>query len=71
MLFYTVINFISGELDKKVVVAKNSITTQHDAMTDKTQVHEINYSNLDVIISVGYRVNSIQATRFRHKPYSI
>ncbi|MEY8737528.1 RhuM family protein [Lactobacillus sp. AN1001] len=54
-----------------MVVAKNSIITQHDAMTDKTQVHEINYSNLDVIISVGYRVNSIQATRFRHKPYSI
>jgi len=54
-----------------VVVAKNAVTTQHGAMTDKTQVHKINYSNLDVIISVGYRVNSIQATRFRYKTYSI
>lgn len=57
--------FNSGELDEKVVVAKNAITTQHGAMIDKTQVHKINYYNLDVIISVGYRVNSIQATRFR------
>ena len=34
-------------------------------MQDKTQTILINYYNLDAIISVGYRVNSIQATRFR------
>ena len=34
-------------------------------MQDKTQTIPSNYYNLDAIISVGYRVNSIQATRFR------
>lgn len=57
--------FESGELDEKVVVAKNVITTQHGAISGKTQSHNVNFYNLDAIISVGYRVNSIQATRFR------
>lgn len=34
-------------------------------MTDKTQSDEQNLYNLDVIISVGYRVHSVQGTRFR------
>ncbi|MEG2164066.1 MAG: RhuM family protein [Bacteroidales bacterium] len=29
------------------------------------QTHEVNYYNLDVIISVGYRVKSYQGTQFR------
>ena len=41
------------------------ITTPHGAIKEKTQVSPTNYYNLDVIISVGYRVNSIQATQFR------
>ena len=57
--------FESGELDEEVVVAKIATTTQHGAMQDKTQTIPTNYYNLDAIISVGYRVNSIQATRFR------
>ena len=57
--------FDTGELDKKVVVSKNVITTQHGAIKGKTQSHNVNFYNLDAIISVGYRVNSIQATRFR------
>lgn len=57
--------FASGELDEKVVVAKNAITTQHGAMSDKTQTKNVKFYNLDMIISVGYRVNSIQATKFR------
>ena len=57
--------FETGELDEKVVVAKIATTTQHGAMQDKTQTIPTNYYNLDAIISVGYRVNSIQATRFR------
>ena len=57
--------FESGELDEGVVVAKIATTTQHGAMQDKTQTIPTNYYNLDAIISVGYRVNSIQATRFR------
>lgn len=57
--------FTSGELDEKVVVSKNVITTQHGAMAGKTQSRNVNFYNLDAIISVGYRVNSLQATRFR------
>jgi hypothetical protein len=34
-------------------------------MTGKTQVHEVKVYNLDMIISVGYRVNSKKATNFR------
>lgn len=57
--------FAAGELEEKVVVSKMEITTPHGAITDKTQSREANFYNLDAIISVGYRVNSIKATRFR------
>lgn len=57
--------FNTGELDEKVVVTKNVITTQHGAIQGKTQSRETNFYNLDAIISVGYRVNSVQATHFR------
>ncbi|RAI91487.1 hypothetical protein [Algoriphagus yeomjeoni] len=48
--------FAEGELDEKVVVRKFRITTQHGAMVGKTQEVEVYGYNLDVIISVGYRV---------------
>lgn len=57
--------FDEGELDENVVVAKNAITTRHGALEGKVQTHEVNYYNLDVIISVGYRVKSRQGTQFR------
>ena len=57
--------FKEGELDEKVVVRKFRQTTQHGAMAGKTQSKEVKFYNLDVIISVGYRVKSIQGTRFR------
>ena len=57
--------FEEGELQQKVVVSKMEITTQHGALADKTQHHEANFYNLDAIISVGYRVNSLKATKFR------
>lgn len=57
--------FAEGELDEKVVVRKFRITTQHGAMAGKTQEVEVNAYNLDVIISVGYRVKSHQGTQFR------
>ena len=57
--------FKEGELDEKVVVRKFRTTTQHGALEGKTQSKEVKYYNLDVIISVGYRVKSIQGTRFR------
>ena len=57
--------FNTGELDEKVVCAKNAHTTQHGAIEGKTQVREVKVYNLDMIISVGYRVNSKKATQFR------
>jgi len=57
--------FTEGELEEKVVCAKNAHTTQHGAIEGKTQNREINIYNLDVIISVGYRVKSKQGTQFR------
>ena len=39
--------------------------TYHRAWGGKTQTKEVQYYNLDAIISVGYRVNSIRATQFR------
>ena len=57
--------FQEGELNENMVVRKFRTTTQHGAIEDKTQSHEVNYYNLDVIISVGYRVKSMQGTQFR------
>ena len=57
--------FDEHELDEKVVVALFAITTQHGAIKDKTQSKETRFYNLDAIISVGYRVNSVRATHFR------
>lgn len=57
--------FAEGELDEKVVVRKFRITTQHGAIAGKTQEVEVNGYNLDLIISVGYRVKSAQGTQFR------
>jgi len=57
--------FKEGELQKDVVVRKYRTTAQHGAIAGKTQSKEDNIYNLDVIISVGYRVNSKQGTQFR------
>jgi len=51
--------FISGEIDKNSVIRKFRITA-NDGKT-----YETNFYNLDAIISVGYRVNSMRATQFR------
>ena len=57
--------FNEGELTKEVVVAKFATTTQHGAIEGKMQTKNVEYYNLDVIISVGYRVKSQQGTQFR------
>lgn len=54
--------FDTNELARDRTVAKNA-TVQKEG--DREVVREIDYFNLDAIISVGYRVNSSQATRFR------
>ena len=51
--------FKEGELDRDSVYAKFAYT----ASDGKT--YQVAFFNLDVIISVGYRVKSIQGTRFR------
>ena len=50
--------FKEGELEREVVCAKFAHTTQHGAIKGKQQIKETTLYNLDVIISVGYRVNS-------------
>jgi len=57
--------FKEGELEERVVVRNFRTTTQHGAIAGKTQEVEVNGYNLDVIISVGYRVKSPQGTQFR------
>lgn len=57
--------FKEGELEKKVVSAKFAHTTSHGAIKGKSQIKETEYYNLDVIISVGYRVKSKRGTQFR------
>lgn len=57
--------FETGELVEKVVSAEIAQTTQHGAIEGKTQTKMVKYYNLDAIISVGYRINSQKATKFR------
>ncbi|MBL1279718.1 MAG: virulence RhuM family protein [Fluviicola sp.] len=57
--------FKEGELQENVVVRKYRTTTKHGAIAGKTQSREVNFYNLDIIISVGYRVKSKQGTQFR------
>lgn len=57
--------FKEEELDEQLVCKDFLHTTKHGAITGKTQKKKIKYYNLDVIISVGYRVKSKQGTQFR------
>ena len=57
--------FKEGELVEEVVCRDFRLTTQHGAIKDKTQDKAVKHYNLDVIISVGYRVKSLQGTQFR------
>ena len=57
--------FKEGELAKEQVCAKFAHTTRHGAMNGKSQTQELTLYNLDVIISVGYRVKSKRGTAFR------
>ena len=51
--------FATDELKKSSVVAKNA-TTAKDG-----KIYQVEFYNLDAIISVGYRVNSKRRTQFR------
>ena len=50
--------FKSNELVKNKVCVKFAHTTLHGAIDGKIQTHMVDYYNLDMIISVGYRVKS-------------
>lgn len=57
--------FKEGELQREVVVANFATTSPHGAIVGKEQTHDVTYYNLDVIISVGYRVKSQKGVEFR------
>ncbi len=54
--------YSEGELKKEATVAKNA-TVQMES--GRQVMRQIEYYNLDVIISVGYRVKSLRGTQFR------
>lgn len=54
--------YTEGELKKEATVAKNA-TVQMES--GRQVMRQIEYYNLDVIISVGYRVKSLRGTQFR------
>ena len=58
-------NALKEELKNEVVVAKFATTTKHGMIKGKTQTHMVDYYNLDMIISVGYRVKSKNGIIFR------
>ena len=57
--------FKEEELKENEVCAKFAHTTAHGALASKTQTRNIDYYNLDMIISVGYRVKSQNGIVFR------
>ena len=58
-------NSLKEELNESEVVAKIATTTKHGAIKGKSQTHIVDHYNLDMIISVGYRVKSKNGIIFR------
>jgi prophage maintenance system killer protein len=72
VIFRHVKNAIAeGEIDPKVTSAKFAMVTPHGAIPGKTRIQEIDCYNLDVIISVGYRVKSQRGVEFRRWATSV
>lgn len=57
--------FKEGELDETLVCVKNAQPKKYGRRNGHIQFTETAFYNLDVIISVGYRVKSINGTKFR------
>jgi len=57
--------FKEGELNEEVACRDYRLTTQHGAIKGKMQEVSVKLYNLDVIISLGYRVKSQRGTQFR------
>lgn len=64
-------NALREELSDQVVVAYFATTTPHGAIEGKTQTHMTEFFNLDMIISVGYRVKSKRGVEFRRWANSV
>ena len=64
-------NALKEELDGSEVVAKFATASKHGSMADKTQTHMVEYYNLDMIISIGYRVKSLRGVEFRRWATSV
>ena len=60
-----------GEFDPKVTIAKFAQVTPHGAIAGKTRTQIVDFYNLDVIISVGYRVKSQRGVEFRRWATSV
>ncbi len=58
-------NALEEELKNELVVANFATTTKHGAIANKTQTKEVTFYNLDMIISIGYRVKSKNGIIFR------
>ena len=56
---------LAEELRDEVVVAYFATTTKHGAIADKNQTHDVQFYNLYMIFSVGYRVKSQRGVDFR------
>ena len=52
-------------MKRRSVIARFATTTKHGAIEGKTQTHLVDYYNLDMIISIGYRVKSQNGVIFR------
>lgn len=52
-------------MDPSLVCAKFAHTGEYGRAAGYTQTKDVDFYNLDVIISVGYRVKSVRGTRFR------
>ena len=63
--------FKEGELLRDMVVKDSLTTTIHGAIEGKLQHKKVLLYNLDVIISVGYRIKSLAGTRFRQWATSV
>ena len=60
-----------GEVDERVVCANFAHTTRHGAMEGRMQQQTLVLYNLDVVISVGYRVKSKRGGEFRRWATSV
>lgn len=57
--------FEDEELDKEVVVNYKLTTSQHGAISGKTQDNLVAYYSLEMLLAIGYRVRSVRGVQFR------